>query len=139
MRGVLGMVATALWAAGSAAYSQATATATAPLHFSAFGGVTGDFTGIGLAKNLSVTAGVDAGFRSVFGLFPSLEVRGTYPVDKGHVDAQKNVSLPDCSLHDTWDGFSRMGTSWWGAERSTTTRRSPTQPARPCTSKRRRL
>jgi len=61
------------------------------LQISAFGGATGVYTGIGLAKNLSITAGVDATFRPLFGLFPSVEVRGTYPVDKGQIDAQKNV------------------------------------------------
>jgi opacity protein-like surface antigen len=61
------------------------------LQLSAFGGATGVFTGIGLAKNLSITAGVDATFRPFFGLYPAVEVRGTYPIDRGQVDGQKNV------------------------------------------------
>ena len=73
------------------AHGQAVPTASAGIHFSAFAGVTGNYTGISLGRNLSITAGGDATFRSFFGLYPSLEVRGTYPVDSGHVDGQKNV------------------------------------------------
>jgi hypothetical protein len=71
--------------------AQAVPTATAGLQLSAFGGATGTFTGVGLGKNLAITAGVDATFRPFFTLFPSVEVRGTYPVDRGSVDGQKNV------------------------------------------------
>lgn len=74
------------------ARGQATATATAGLQLSAFGGATGTYTGIGLGKNLSITAGADVTFRPFFfGLFPSVEVRGTFPVDKGSVAGEKNV------------------------------------------------
>ncbi len=76
--------------AGSA-WGQAAPTATAGLQLSAFAGATGDYTGIGLGKNLSITAGVDATLRPFFGLFPGVEVRGTYPMDKGDVAGQKNV------------------------------------------------
>ena len=74
----------------SMAGAQATPTATAGLQFSAFGGLTGTYTGVGLGRNLGVTAGVDATFRPFFGVFPSLELRGTYPVHDGRVDSQKN-------------------------------------------------
>jgi hypothetical protein len=79
-------------ATGSLAYGQAVPTAIAGVHLSAFGGVTGDYIGVGLSRNLSVTAGFDATFRPYFlKLFPSLEVRGTYPVDKGSVAGEKNI------------------------------------------------
>jgi hypothetical protein len=83
----------AIVAAGGAGYAwgQASPTAVATLQLSAFGGATGTYTGIGLAKDLGITAGVDATFRPVFGFNPAIEVRGTYPVDKGSIDGQKNV------------------------------------------------
>ena len=73
------------------AWGQAAPTATAGLQLSAFGGVTGNFTGIQLAKNLSITAGVDATFRPFFGLFPTVEVRGTYPFETGSTAGERNV------------------------------------------------
>ncbi len=76
---------------GAGASGQATPTATAGLQISVFGAASGVFTGIGLAKNLSITAGADATFRPLFGLFPSVEVRGLYPIERGQVDGQKNV------------------------------------------------
>ena len=72
------------------ANAQATATATAGLQLSAFGGLTGTYTGVALGKNLGITAGIDATFRPFFGVFPSLELRGTYPIHDGRVDSQKN-------------------------------------------------
>ncbi len=56
-----------------------------------FGGVSGDFTGVGLAKNLDITAGADLEFRPFFTLYPAVEVRGSYPVEKGNVVAEKNL------------------------------------------------
>jgi hypothetical protein len=76
--------------AGSA-WGQAAPTATAGLQLSAFAGATGDYTGLAQGRNLSITAGVDATFRPFFGLFPTAEVRGTYPIERGSVDGQKNV------------------------------------------------
>ncbi len=76
--------------AGARMEAQAAPTATAALQFTAFAGATGTFTGVGLGKNLGVTAGGDVTFRPFFTLYPSLEIRGTYPVDDGSVDAQKN-------------------------------------------------
>lgn len=75
----------------AAAWGQASPTATATFQLAAFGGATGVYTGIGNARNLSITAGVDATIRPFFGFFPSLEVRGTYPVDSGAVVGEKNV------------------------------------------------
>ena len=79
------------FAAAPAAYGQASATASASIGLSTFAGVSGVFTGIQLAKNLSVTAGADITFHPRFGLFPSAEVRGTYPVVTGSVGGERNI------------------------------------------------
>ena len=71
--------------------AQATPTASRPLELSTFGGLTGTYTGLSGGRNLGITAGVDVGFRPFFGVRPFLEGRGTYPVDGGHIDAQKNA------------------------------------------------
>ena len=76
---------------GLLAHSQAVPTATAPLQFSAFGGISGVYTGVGLGRNLAVVGGLDATIRPFRGVFPSLEVRGQYPVDRGSVDEQRNI------------------------------------------------
>jgi hypothetical protein len=58
---------------------------------SAFAALTGTETGLGSGRNLGITAGVDLGFQPFHGLYPSLEARGTYPIDKGNVDSQKSL------------------------------------------------
>lgn len=75
----------------ASAHAQATYTATQALHISAFGGVSGVYTGINTAKNLSITAGGNFAFGRIFGLEPSLTVRGTYPVDRGVDVSEKTV------------------------------------------------
>jgi hypothetical protein len=74
-----------------AARSQAIPTATEGLHFSAFGGGTGTFTGLEGGRNLGITAGLDFSLRPFHGLFPSLEARGTYPIHAGTIASQKDV------------------------------------------------
>jgi hypothetical protein len=79
--------------------AQSGPTAVQPLQLSAFGALSGVFTGLapsavsapGGGKNLSITAGVDLGLLSHHGIRPIIEVRGTLPVDKGDVDAEKSV------------------------------------------------
>lgn len=61
------------------------------LELSAFGGLTGTYTGLSGGRNLGITAGVDVGIRSYYGFRPFLEGRGNYPMDKGHIDAQKSA------------------------------------------------
>ena len=75
----------------SISVAQATPAATQPIHLSAFGGITGSYTGLEQSKNLGITAGVDIGFKPIYRLYPSAEVRGTYPVDDGSVAAEKNI------------------------------------------------
>lgn len=52
---------------------------------SAFAGITGTYTGLDGGRNLGLTAGIDIGFRPFFGLLPSIEGRGTYPINNGSV------------------------------------------------------
>jgi hypothetical protein len=66
-------------------------TAARDLQLSAFGGVTGVYTGLSGGKNFSITAGVDLGLPAWHSIRPSFEVRGTYPTDRGLVDSQKSV------------------------------------------------
>jgi hypothetical protein len=73
------------------ASAQGNATAEQTLRLSAFGGFTGTYTGLSGGRNGQITAGVDLGFQPYRFIRPSLEVRGSYPVDDGHVDSQRNV------------------------------------------------
>lgn len=66
-------------------------TANKLFEISTFGGFNGTYTGLSGGKNLGLTAGVDVGIRSYYGFRPFLEGRGTYPVDGGHIDAQRNA------------------------------------------------
>ena len=74
----------------TSASAQKMPTATQPLHISVFGGGTAVQTDLDSAKNVDITAGADLGFIPYRGLHPSLEVRGSIAVDKGHIDSQKN-------------------------------------------------
>jgi hypothetical protein len=73
------------------AHAQALPTATAGLGISAFGGVSANYTGLQLAKNGDVVAGVDIGFRPFAGFYPALEARGLYPIDKGQTVNLENL------------------------------------------------
>jgi len=66
-------------------------TAARDLQLSVFGGLTGVFTGLAGGKNFSVTAGGDLALPAWRSIRPALEIRGTYPVDRGLVDSQKSV------------------------------------------------
>ena len=77
------------WAAAPA--QQTRPTATRVLQLSAFGAVSGVYTGLSSGKNLSVTAGGDLGLPPWRGMRPTIEVRGTYPIDDGTLDSQRSV------------------------------------------------
>ena len=97
--------------AGSFAAGQNAPTAKQALQVSAFGGLTGAYTGIhpnlpvtdvfGVivgttpapeqGKNLAITAGIDMTVRPFFGVSPGIEVRGTYPVNSGAVAGERNL------------------------------------------------
>jgi hypothetical protein len=72
-------------------HAQATPTATQTLRLQAFAGPTGTDTGLASGHNLGITAGIDVGSLSVLSLEPFIEFRGTYAINKGGVDSQKNV------------------------------------------------
>lgn len=73
------------------AHAQSEPTASKLIELSTFGGITGTYTGLSGGRNLGITAGVDVGLRSYYGWRPFLEGRGNYPVDGGHIDAQKSA------------------------------------------------
>lgn len=70
---------------GSVALAQADPTATQTFRLSAFGGMTGTFTDVLNGHNLGITAGADLTFRRYFGLTPSVEGRGVFPVVSGTI------------------------------------------------------
>jgi hypothetical protein len=75
------------------ALAQAAPAGTQRLELSAFLGATGTYTNLEGGKNLGITAGADLTILT-FRLFrPSFEIRGTYPVDQGHISSQKNFLL----------------------------------------------
>jgi hypothetical protein len=66
-------------------------TATRELQLSAFGAASGVYTGLAGGKNFSITAGGDLGLRPWRGVRPTIEVRGTFPIDHGLIDSQKDI------------------------------------------------
>lgn len=74
-----------------AAPGQSVSTAGRTLVPSAFAGLTGTYTGLYGGRNLGITAGLDLGFRPIFGLLPSIEVRGTYPVANGSIVGEEHA------------------------------------------------
>ena len=77
--------------AASAVWAQSIPTASREVIPSAFFGITGAYTGLNNSRNLGVTAGFDIGFKPFLGLLPSVEVRGTYPVQNGSVVGEEHV------------------------------------------------
>ncbi len=75
------------------ASAQANPAGTQKLQLSAFAGLTGTFTDLAGGKNLAVTAGADLTFLALRLVRPSFELRGTYPIDAGHISSQKNFLL----------------------------------------------
>jgi hypothetical protein len=90
-------------------------TATHQLQFSAF--VTGSDTLTNLAKgkNLDIAAGADLTLLTIRSFRPSVEVRGTYPIDKGQISSQKSflvgpkIEYPLGRLHPYADFFVGRG------------------------------
>ena len=58
---------------------------------SVFVGLTGAYTGLYGSRNLGITAGLDIGFKPFYGLLPSIELRGTYPINSGSVVGEEHV------------------------------------------------
>jgi hypothetical protein len=70
--------------------AQVSPTATQQLQLSAFAGGTGTFTNLDGGKNLDITAGADLTYFGLRFVRPSLELRGSYPVDTGTISSQKS-------------------------------------------------
>lgn len=88
---VLGLFAAAIALAPSVLLGQSTATASRAFEPSVFLGLSGNYTGLNGGRNLGLTAGLDVGFHPFFGLLPSIEVRGTYPMASGQVAGEESV------------------------------------------------
>jgi hypothetical protein len=66
-------------------------TASQQLELSAFGAATGTFTRLEGGKNAAITAGIDLTYLPLRYFRPSIEVRGTYPVDRGNISSQESI------------------------------------------------
>jgi hypothetical protein len=75
------------------AYAQAVPAGTQQLQLSAFVAGTGTYTGLEGGKNLGITAGANLTFLAFRQFRPAFEIRGTYPIDQGHISSQKNFLL----------------------------------------------
>lgn len=95
------------------AHAQAAPTAYANLRLSAFAGVSGNYTGVQLARNGDISAGFDIGFRPFAGFYPALEGRGLYPLKKGNTVNQKNI-LAGIRLGRHKDKFNPYGDVLFG-------------------------
>jgi opacity protein-like surface antigen len=100
----------------SMAFGQAAPAGTQQLQLSAFGGLTGTYTGLNGGKNLAITAGGDVTYLGFRRFLPAFELRGTYPIDEGHISSQKNfllgpkVTYPIRRLHPYADFLVGRGT-----------------------------
>lgn len=73
--------------------AQAVPAGTQQLQLSTFVAATGTFTDLEGGKNFGITAGADLTFLAFRTFRPAFELRGTYPIDKGHISSQKNFLL----------------------------------------------
>ena len=74
----------------TASRAQSAPTALRAFEPSAFAGLTGTYTGLDGGRNAGLTAGFDLGFHPFFGLLPSLEIRGTYPISSGSIAGEES-------------------------------------------------
>jgi hypothetical protein len=72
------------------ATAQSIPAGTQQLQLSVFAGATGTFTDFEGGKNLGITAGADLTFLAFRTFRPAFELRGTYPIDQGHISSQKD-------------------------------------------------
>jgi len=81
----VGLGCSVLQAAG-----QAAPTAVQQSQLSVFGGLTGEYTGLQGGRNLGLTAGVDYSLPGYVRFHPSIELRGTYPIEEGRTVREKD-------------------------------------------------
>ncbi len=99
------------------ARGQAEATAVTKVRISGWAGLSGNYTGLALARNADITAGIDVSFPPLFaGFAPSLEARGMYPVVKGSVVSQENL-VGGLKLARSKDRFHGYGDFLYGRGR----------------------
>jgi hypothetical protein len=98
--GWFGLVLLAVTGVGTA-WGQAEPTAAQALGLSVFGGPSGVLTDVFSGHNLSITAGADLTFRPFFGVTPSAEVRGMYPLNSGTIAGEKEL-LGGLKLSKNW-------------------------------------
>lgn len=72
-------------------YAQSAPTATQQLQLSGFAAATGTFTGLRGGKNFAFTGGIDLTYLPLRKFRPSIELRGTYPIDEGTISSQKDI------------------------------------------------
>jgi hypothetical protein len=114
-------VVLAMTSLGGIGHAQVAPTATQQLELSAFAGGTGTFTGLEGGKNLDITAGADLTFVGLRLVRPSIELRGSYPIDKGTISSQKGflggakVEHPFGRLHPYVDFLIGRGEIDYGA------------------------
>ena len=94
-------------------HAQAMPTASRLFTVSVFGGATGTYTGLAGGKNLGITAGGDIGLKPFYRFYPSVEVRGTYPIDGGQVDSQENF-LVGGKVERIYNSFHPYVDFFWG-------------------------
>ena len=97
MKDIQALIRLALFAAigtqAHTALAQAVPAGTQKLQLSTFVGATGTFTNFEGGKNLGITAGADLTYLGFRTFLPAFEIRGTYPIDEGHISSQKNFLL----------------------------------------------
>jgi len=93
--------------------AQGKPTASQDLELSAFGGITGTYTGVLGGRNAGITAGADLAFREFFGVRPGIEVRGTLPVDNGNIAGERNY-LGGITLAKRFGRFNVYGDFLYG-------------------------
>lgn len=87
----LNLAAAVAFAAAAAHAQSAQPTASRLIELSAFGGLTGTYTGLSGGRNLGITAGVDVTLPPLFGWQPSIEGRGNHWIDAGKIVAEKSA------------------------------------------------
>jgi hypothetical protein len=73
------------------ALAQSEPTAIRPLQISVFGAAAGVYTGLEGGKNFLITLGGDLALPPTHGMRPTVEVRGSYPINGGNISSERSV------------------------------------------------
>jgi hypothetical protein len=96
--------------------AQATPAAIQNLSISAFGGVSGTYTGLDESRNLWITAGADLSFRPIHSYYLSAEIRGSYPMDSGGLAGERNF-LGGVKVEKYYGRFHPYGDALFGRDK----------------------